>query len=80
MNSVVKGGTEHQVVVEHFWRLVGSLDQDGRSKLLRFVTGSPTLPIGGFGRLQGTNGEPRPFTLTVLDKADPTKLPTASTW
>ncbi|CAN0439462.1 unnamed protein product, partial [Ectocarpus sp. 8 AP-2014] len=41
-------------------RVMSDLDTEGRRQFLRFVTGTPRLPIGGFGALR-----PR---LTVVKK------------
>ena len=35
-----------------FWRLVGSLKEEEKALLLKFSTGSPRLPTGGFANLQ----------------------------
>lgn len=35
-------------VVEWFWEIVASFNQDGRSRLLQYVTGSSGVPVEGF--------------------------------
>uniref|UniRef100_A0A915CNZ7 Transcription factor BTF3 n=1 Tax=Ditylenchus dipsaci TaxID=166011 RepID=A0A915CNZ7_9BILA len=39
-----------------FWQFVRSLDQEKRSKLLQFVTGTCRVPVGGFSELIGSTG------------------------
>jgi hypothetical protein len=70
--------TKHpQKVVAWFWELVASFSQEQRQRLLRFVTGSCGVPVGGFARLAGNDGTTRRFTLQPLDASE--KLPKAHT-
>lgn len=39
-----------------FWQFVRNLDQEKRSKLLQFVTGTCRVPVGGFSELIGSTG------------------------
>eukprot|EP00049_Salpingoeca_infusionum_P025616 m.20709 g.20709 ORF g.20709 m.20709 type:complete len:835 (-) comp8195_c0_seq1:206-2710(-) len=39
-----------------FWECVAEFDQEKRTRLLQFVTGSARLPVGGFAELHGSNG------------------------
>mmetsp|Transcript_79134 Transcript_79134/g.154748 ORF Transcript_79134/g.154748 Transcript_79134/m.154748 type:complete len:1111 (-) Transcript_79134:122-3454(-) len=56
---------QHKVVL-WFWSWVESLEAPQRRRLLRFVTGSPGLPVGGFAQLQGNDGKACHFTLQPL--------------
>lgn len=58
--------SEHSEMVRVFWELVVAMTQDERALLLRFVTGTDRLPVGGFAALHGSNG-PCKFTITSLD-------------
>ncbi|KAL3077143.1 hypothetical protein niasHS_013132 [Heterodera schachtii] len=50
-----------------FWQFVRSLDQEKRSKLLQFVTGTCRVPVGGFSELIGSNG-PQLFCIERVGK------------
>ena len=39
-------------IVVWFWRLVHSLKEEEKALLLKFATGSPRAPAGGFSTLQ----------------------------
>jgi len=41
----------HEIMV-WFWRLVKSLKEEEKALLLKFATGSPRVPAGGFACLQ----------------------------
>jgi len=62
--------------VKWFWSLVRSLKLEEKSLLLKFTTGSPCLPIGGFKNLMGLSGLTL-FTIVGSQRND--KLPLAST-
>ena len=61
--------------VKWFWKLVEKgMNDDDRSKMLKFVTSCPRAPLMGFGSLQPL------FCVVKMDCSDPdTKLPTSST-
>ncbi|XP_018495142.1 E3 ubiquitin-protein ligase NEDD4 [Galendromus occidentalis] len=62
-NTIYKGGFHpNQLVIQWFWRLVLSFDNEMRARLLQFVTGTSRLPMNGFKELQGSNG-PQQFTI-----------------
>jgi hypothetical protein len=46
-----------------FWEVVEEFDQEMRARLLQFVTGTSGVPAGGFGVLQGNDGNVRLFTI-----------------
>uniref|UniRef100_A0A183C5Q1 HECT-type E3 ubiquitin transferase n=1 Tax=Globodera pallida TaxID=36090 RepID=A0A183C5Q1_GLOPA len=50
-----------------FWQFVRSLDQEKRSKLLQFVTGTCRVPVGGFSELIGSTG-PQLFCIERVGK------------
>lgn len=39
-------------IVLWFWKLVRSLKEEEKALLLKFATGSPCVPLGGFASLQ----------------------------
>ncbi|XP_061429117.1 NEDD4-like E3 ubiquitin-protein ligase WWP1 [Lethenteron reissneri] len=39
-----------------FWQVVREMDNEKRTRLLQFVTGTCRLPVGGFNELMGSNG------------------------
>lgn len=45
------GYDSRSTVFQDFIRFMGSLDHENRRKFLKFVTGSPRLPNGGFASL-----------------------------
>jgi E3 ubiquitin-protein ligase NEDD4 len=57
---------EQSEIVTVFWTIVSNMDNEQKSNLLRYVTGSDRLPVGGFASLHGNNG-PCKFTITSLD-------------
>ena len=77
-NVLVKGNLpESSAVVARFWSAVRAMDQPTRSALLRFVTGTPKIPPGGFAALEGSNGKQR-MTVQVV-RWDISMLPKAAT-
>ena len=62
-NTVYKGDYDPQhVVIQWFWRMVLLLNNEMRSRLLQFVTGTSRVPMNGFKELYGSNG-PQKFTI-----------------
>lgn len=72
--SLLEGeGPQSGQVLSWFWGTVQStLSPEERAMLLQFVTGSSTLPQGGFEKLMP------PFTISIVH--DDSRLPTAHTW
>jgi len=66
------GGRETQVH-KWFWEIVREMDNEQRSMLLHFTTGSSRLPIGGFAELRP------PFSVSVTDAGSPEHLPHSHT-
>ncbi|XP_065675179.1 E3 ubiquitin-protein ligase Itchy isoform X2 [Hydra vulgaris] len=50
-----------------FWQAVKSFDNEKKSRLLQFVTGTCRLPVGGFAELIGSNG-PQKFCIEKVGK------------
>lgn len=72
-NTEYKGGyTASSKTVKWFWEIVRKMSQDDLKLLLKFVTGTNKLPIGGFEKLYGSN-ELQKFTINrVVKKGLPT--------
>jgi len=58
-------------------QVVLSFNNEMRSRLLQFVTGTSRVPMNGFKELYGSNG-PQLFTIEKWGK--PTNYPRAHTW
>lgn len=71
-----RGYTESDEVIQMFFKLIGSWDNEKRARLLQFATGTSRIPIGGFKDLQGSDG-PRRFTIEKAGEV--TQLPKAHT-
>ena len=69
-----RGFTTTDRVVTWFWELVGDMKQEDLKLLLRFVTGTDKVPVGGFEFLYGSNG---PQRLTLNKTSKRTGLPAA---
>jgi E3 ubiquitin-protein ligase NEDD4 len=62
-NTVYKGDYHpNHIVIQWFWRVVLSFNNEMRSRRLQFVTGTSRVPMNGFKELYGSNG-PQPFTI-----------------
>ncbi|KAI0237295.1 E3 ubiquitin-protein ligase NEDD4 [Lamellibrachia satsuma] len=67
--------SNHPVIV-NFWKVVCSFNNELRSRLLQFVTGTSRVPMNGFRELYGSNG---PQCFTIEKWGNPTQLPRAHT-
>ncbi|KAI8866999.1 putative ubiquitin ligase tom1p [Ramicandelaber brevisporus] len=77
-NTEYHGGySASSLQIQWFWRAVRSFDQEERTKLLQFTTGTSKLPMEGFRAIQGSNGVQK-FQIHV-DPGNTTRLPTAHT-
>lgn len=47
-----RGLNESESTVQWFWKLVRSLKEEEKALLLKFSTGSPCVPPGGFAYLE----------------------------
>ncbi|XP_048258981.1 E3 ubiquitin-protein ligase NEDD4-like isoform X2 [Haliotis rufescens] len=60
----------------YFWKAVYSCNNEMRSRLLQFVTGTSRVPMNGFAELYGSNG---PQLFTIEKWGHPGQLPRAHT-
>ncbi|KAK3097984.1 hypothetical protein FSP39_015053 [Pinctada imbricata] len=76
-NSAYKGeyNPNHPVII-NFWKAVYSFNNEMRSRLLQFVTGTSRVPMNGFRELYGSNG-PQLFTIEKWGTSN--KFPRAHT-
>uniref|UniRef100_A0A1I8FFY6 HECT-type E3 ubiquitin transferase n=1 Tax=Macrostomum lignano TaxID=282301 RepID=A0A1I8FFY6_9PLAT len=63
--------------VQWLWRFVRELDNEKRTRLLQFVTGTCRLPVGGFAELIVSSNGPQKFCVEKCGKE--TSLPRAVT-
>eukprot|EP00158_Paraphelidium_tribonemae_P006241 Partr_v1_DN27742_c0_g1_i1_m66988 putative E3 ubiquitin-protein ligase len=63
-------------VIQWFWQAVKKMDNEKRSRLLQFVTGTSRIPVNGFKDLMGSDG-PRRFTIEKT--GDESRLPKSHT-
>ncbi|XP_034249762.1 E3 ubiquitin-protein ligase Nedd-4 isoform X2 [Thrips palmi] len=76
-NTLYKGDYHpNHITVQWFWRVVLSFNNEMRSRLLQFVTGTSRVPMNGFKELYGSNG-PQLFTIEKWGK--PSNYPRAHT-
>ncbi|VDN07491.1 unnamed protein product [Thelazia callipaeda] len=66
-NTVYRHYAPQSKQVLWFWQFVRSLDQEKRSRLLQFVTGTCRVPVGGFSELIGSTG-PQLFCIERVGK------------
>ncbi|KAJ1554915.1 hypothetical protein HK405_003736 [Cladochytrium tenue] len=71
-----RGYSENDETIQNFWKAVRSWDNEKKAKLLRFVTGTSRIPVGGFGDLQGSDG---PCQFTIEKTGTPEHLPKSHT-
>ncbi|CAF1233195.1 unnamed protein product [Adineta steineri] len=75
--TMYKGGyTPEALVIQWFWKAIGSFNTEERTRFLQFVTGTSRLPMNGFRELWGSSG---PQLFTIEKWGDRTKLPRAHT-
>jgi E3 ubiquitin-protein ligase NEDD4 len=76
-NTVYKGDYHaNHIVLQWFWRMVLSLNNEMRARLLQFVTGTSRVPMNGFKELYGSNG---PQLFTIEKWGTPENFPRAHT-
>jgi len=66
-NTVYRHYTKTSKQVQWFWKFTKELDNEKRTRLLQFVTGTCRLPVGGFSELMGSNG-PQRFCIEKVGK------------
>ncbi|ODQ65142.1 HECT-domain-containing protein [Nadsonia fulvescens var. elongata DSM 6958] len=71
-----RGYSEKDQVIEWFWQCIESMDNEQKSRLLQFTTGTSRIPVNGFKDLQGSDG-PRRFTIEKAGES--TQLPKSHT-
>uniref|UniRef100_A0AAF5D8R1 HECT-type E3 ubiquitin transferase n=2 Tax=Strongyloides stercoralis TaxID=6248 RepID=A0AAF5D8R1_STRER len=77
-NTEYKGGYfDSHVVINWFWNVVYNLTNAERLKLLKFVTGTSSIPFEGFKGLRGSNGGLKKFTIEKWGESN--SLPRAHT-
>ncbi|KAK2951589.1 putative E3 ubiquitin-protein ligase pub3 [Blattamonas nauphoetae] len=67
-NTIYSIYTVNSQMVIWFWRIIERMNNDNRTKVFQFVTGTSKVPQGGFANLVGHNG-PRKFTINKLNKS-----------
>lgn len=55
-HAIYRHYTKFSKQVVWFWQFVRAADNEKRTRLLQFVTGTCRVPVGGFGELMGSNG------------------------
>eukprot|EP01050_Picozoa_sp_SAG11_P011254 SAG11_NODE_1179_length_5597_cov_3.257184_2_plen_591_part_00 len=65
-------------VVQMFWKVIDEWDDELRCAVLRFVTGTPKVPVEGFAALKGTGGAVKKFCIQKV-QWDVERLPQAAT-
>ena len=77
-NSEYKSGySASDPVIVRFWTVMDEWDDELRAAVLRFVTGTPKVPVEGFAALKGSSG-PKMFCVQKV-QWDITRLPQAAT-
>lgn len=66
-NTIYKHYQRNNKQVVWFWKMVREIDNEKRTRLLQFVTGTCRLPVGGFAELMGSNG-PQRFCIERVGK------------
>lgn len=66
-NTIYRHYTRNSKQIQWFWKFVRELDNEKRTRLLQFVTGTCRLPVGGFAELMGSNS-PQRFCIEKVGK------------
>ncbi|KAK0048262.1 NEDD4-like E3 ubiquitin-protein ligase WWP1 [Biomphalaria pfeifferi] len=66
-NTIYRHYQRNSKQVVWFWKMVREIDNEKRTRLLQFVTGTCRLPVGGFAELMGSNG-PQRFCIEKVGK------------
>ncbi|XP_076358019.1 NEDD4-like E3 ubiquitin-protein ligase WWP2 isoform X1 [Tachypleus tridentatus] len=66
-NTIYRHYTRTSRQIVWFWQFVRKMDNEKRSRLLQFVTGTCRVPVGGFAELIGSNG-PQRFCIEKVGK------------
>ncbi len=69
-NTFYKGNyadsKENHKVCKWFWQEMEKLDQNQLRKMLKFVTGSQSVPVEGFSHLMGMSKQVAKFTIASI--------------
>ncbi|KAG1658414.1 E3 ubiquitin-protein ligase NEDD4 [Nymphon striatum] len=77
LHTVYKGDYHpNHIIIQWFWRVVLSFNNEMRARLLQFVTGTSRVPMNGFKELYGSNG---PQQFTIEKWGEPVNFPRAHT-
>ncbi|XP_074644434.1 E3 ubiquitin-protein ligase Su(dx)-like [Tubulanus polymorphus] len=66
-HTIYRHYTRNSRQVQWFWKFVREIDNEKRTRMLQFVTGTCRLPVGGFAELMGSNG-PQRFCIEKVGK------------
>lgn len=66
-HTIYRHYTRNSKPVVWFWQFVKQSDNEKRTRLLQFVTGTCRVPVGGFAELMGSNG-PQRFCIEKVGK------------
>ncbi|XP_021379253.1 NEDD4-like E3 ubiquitin-protein ligase WWP1 isoform X2 [Mizuhopecten yessoensis] len=66
-NTIYRHYQRNSKQVVWFWKFVREIDNEKRTRLMQFVTGTCRLPVGGFAELMGSNG-PQRFCIEKVGK------------
>ncbi|XP_031619343.1 E3 ubiquitin-protein ligase Su(dx) [Contarinia nasturtii] len=66
-NTIYRHYNRNSKQVAWFWQFVRESDNEKRTRLLQFVTGTCRVPVGGFAELMGSNG-PQRFCIEKVGK------------
>uniref|UniRef100_A0A8C4QCQ3 E3 ubiquitin-protein ligase n=1 Tax=Eptatretus burgeri TaxID=7764 RepID=A0A8C4QCQ3_EPTBU len=66
-NAIYRHYNRNSKQIVWFWQIVREMDNEKRTRLLQFVTGTCRLPVGGFAELMGSNG-PQKYCIEKVGK------------
>ncbi|XP_041375572.1 NEDD4-like E3 ubiquitin-protein ligase WWP1 [Gigantopelta aegis] len=66
-NTIYRHYQRNSKQIVWFWKFVREIDNEKRTRLLQFVTGTCRLPVGGLAELMGSNG-PQRFCIEKVGK------------
>lgn len=66
-NTIYRHYARTSKQIQWFWQFVKEMDNERRSRLLQFVTGTCRVPVGGFAELMGSSG-PQRFCIEKVGK------------
>ena len=79
-NTEYEGYNKNDITIRHFWKCVREFNNENRTKLLLFATGSSQIPVTGFKDLHGS-GRIQHFKIKKLITSDiKNTLPISHTW